>query len=95
MGQHGNSADGCTQSTAIVTGGLGALGTLVAGWLARQGSRRLVLLGRRAHAGTKAVRSLMGLPHSPAYGTLVTLHMADASAAVCSCCAANLHRHLL
>jgi acyl transferase domain-containing protein/acyl carrier protein/protein-L-isoaspartate O-methyltransferase len=31
----------------LITGGLGRLGLLVAGWLAQQGARHLVLLGRR------------------------------------------------
>jgi predicted amino acid dehydrogenase len=73
-----------TRGTAVVTGGMGALGVLVAGWLARQGLRRLVLLGRGARAwGKEAARALLGLPHSPAYGALVTLCMADASTQVC------------
>ena len=37
-------------STAVVTGGLGGLGRLVASWLGQQGASRVLLLGRTAHA---------------------------------------------
>ncbi|MGE3809735.1 MAG: SDR family NAD(P)-dependent oxidoreductase, partial [Gemmataceae bacterium] len=35
------------QASYLITGGLGALGLQVAGWLARRGARNLVLIGRR------------------------------------------------
>ena len=35
-------------ATYLITGGLGALGLLMAGWLADRGARRLVLAGRNA-----------------------------------------------
>lgn len=39
----------CSPDAAyLVTGGMGALGLRVAGWLADRGARRLVLLGRTA-----------------------------------------------
>ena len=83
VGGPGSSINSTTHGTAIVIGGMGALGGLVAGWLARQGSRRIVLLGRSARAGKDAARALLGLPQSPAYGALVTLCKADASTEVC------------
>ena len=41
-------------ATYVIAGGLGALGSLVAGWLVGRGARNLVLLGRRA-AGPEVV----------------------------------------
>ena len=84
VGGPGNGTQNKCHGTAVVTGGMGALGAVVTGWLARQGSRRLVLLGRSARGWRKdAACALLGLPHSPAFGALVTLRMADASTEVC------------
>ncbi|TIX85213.1 MAG: KR domain-containing protein, partial [Mesorhizobium sp.] len=41
------------QKTYLVTGGLGALGSLMAEWLINRGARRLVLLNRAVADGTK------------------------------------------
>lgn len=38
----------------VVSGGLGALGALTAAWLAGQGQRHLVLLGRSGRCGTRS-----------------------------------------
>ena len=84
----GRSSSGITAAmhgTVAITGGMGALGCLVAGWLARQGSRRLLLLGRRGRMGNKdAALNLLRQPHCPAYGALVTMQMADVSTEVTS-----------
>ena len=42
---------GTTQGTAIVTGGLGMIGSLVCAWLAKQSVERIVLLGRSGRPG--------------------------------------------
>jgi acyl transferase domain-containing protein len=47
---HGLRKDG----TYVITGGLGALGLHVARWLAEQGAKRLVLVGRHAAQGDAA-----------------------------------------
>ncbi|KAF6823072.1 type I polyketide synthase [Colletotrichum plurivorum] len=47
------------EGTYVITGGLGALGLEVTGWLAEKGARRLVLLSRR---GLPACRDRAGLP---------------------------------
>ncbi|TIP94260.1 MAG: SDR family NAD(P)-dependent oxidoreductase [Mesorhizobium sp.] len=44
------------QKTYLVTGGLGALGSLMAEWLINRGARRLVLLNRAVADGTKRER---------------------------------------
>jgi NAD(P)-dependent dehydrogenase (short-subunit alcohol dehydrogenase family)/acyl carrier protein len=46
--------------TYLITGGLGALGLRVAGWLVERGARHLALLGRRA-PGAHAEAALAGL----------------------------------
>ena len=44
---------------AVISGGLGGLGLLVAGWLAARGARELVLLGRMGRAAaTPALTAL-------------------------------------
>ena len=78
----GGSSGGFVHGTVAVTGGIGALGCLVAGWLAKQGSRRLLLLGRRGRTGKDVALDLLGRPHSPSYGALVTMQMADVSTEV-------------
>ena len=47
-------------STYLITGGLGALGLLVAQWMVEQGARHLVLMGRRgpSDAAREALRKL-------------------------------------
>ncbi|WP_322768339.1 type I polyketide synthase, partial [Frankia sp. Cr1] len=49
-----------SDATYLVTGGLGALGLLVARWLVEHGARHLVLVGRRG-AGNDAERELRAL----------------------------------
>ncbi len=59
----------------LITGGLGALGLKVAGWLAEQGARHLVLLGRRSPSKT-AQQTVDDLQHS---GAKVQIIQADIS----------------
>lgn len=64
------------QGTYLVTGGLGALGLHVAGWLVRSGARHIVLAGRRGapdEAAASAIASLERL------GASVTVAAADVS----------------
>ena len=82
VGAPSSGTKAAMHGTVAITGGMGALGCLVAGWLARQGSRRLLLLGRRGRIGKDAALDLLGQPHSPAYGAMVTLQMADVSTEV-------------
>src|SRR5205823_1459550 len=44
-----------SDSTYLITGGLGSLGLLIAEWMVRQGARHLVLIGRRDAAGSTRV----------------------------------------
>ena len=84
----GGASDGIKATmlgTVAITGGMGALGCLTAGWVARQGLRRLLLLGRSGRAGQDAIVRLLGTPQSPAYGAMVTMQMADVSTEVTSC----------
>ncbi|MEL6261458.1 MAG: aminotransferase class I/II-fold pyridoxal phosphate-dependent enzyme [Cyanobacteria bacterium J06626_6] len=62
-----------TEAAYLVTGGLGALGLQVAQWLAEQGARHLILLGRRSPAAT-AQETLTKLEHS---GVTVNIVQAD------------------
>ena len=61
--------------TYLITGGLGALGLEVAGWLGKSGARRLALLGRSAPA-TDALKQLEALRHD---GVEVLVFAADVS----------------
>ncbi|MGW1934996.1 SDR family NAD(P)-dependent oxidoreductase, partial [Streptomyces sp. NPDC001919] len=60
----------------LVTGGMGAIGTRVARWLARNGAQHLVLTGRRG-AGTPGADELAG--ELRASGVQVTLAACDVS----------------
>lgn len=62
-------------ATYLVTGGLGALGLLVARWLVEQGARHLVLLGRR-DPGDDAERELRELREA---GAEIRVARADVS----------------
>jgi acyl transferase domain-containing protein/acyl-CoA synthetase (AMP-forming)/AMP-acid ligase II/acyl carrier protein len=64
-------------ATYLVTGGLGALGLVVATWMAEQGARHLVLLGRGA-ASTSAQKMLDALR---AAGTEVIVAQGDVARA--------------
>lgn len=64
--------------SVTVTGGLGALGSLVGSWAAAQGARHVTLLGRTASRPTSHNPSLDGLKVS---NSLVTLAMCDVAAA--------------
>lgn len=59
----------------LITGGLGGLGLLVAGWLVERGARDVILLGRRLpdHPASARIDQLR------ASGARVTVHMADVS----------------
>ena len=61
----------------LVTGGTGALGSAVAGWLPARGVRRLILASRSG-AATPAVRLLIA---GPAFGAVVTVVRADVGTA--------------
>ena len=61
------------EATYLITGGLGGLGLLVARWLAEQGARHLVLMGRRPPQ-PDAQRQLGEIE---ALGTQVTVAQAD------------------
>ncbi|HEX3761647.1 MAG TPA: SDR family NAD(P)-dependent oxidoreductase [Kofleriaceae bacterium] len=55
--RRGVATDALTSdATYLITGGLGALGLLVAGWLIERGARNLVLLGRRGPTPEVAAR---------------------------------------
>ena len=43
-----------TAGSALITGGLGGLGLLVAAWLAERGAKQLILLGRSGRAAPSA-----------------------------------------
>jgi acyl transferase domain-containing protein/aryl carrier-like protein len=57
----GGAAPALHDGTVLITGGLGALGSHVAGWLADQGVRQLALLGRSAPspAANAAIEALV------------------------------------
>jgi len=67
---------GSGPGAVLVTGGTGALGTAVAGWLPARGARRLILASRTGSA-TPAVRRLVA---GPAFGAMVTITRADVGA---------------
>ncbi|WP_050779370.1 type I polyketide synthase, partial [Streptomyces sp. Mg1] len=64
------------RGTVLVTGGMGAIGTRVARWLARNGAEHLVLTGRRG-AGTPGADELAG--ELRASGVQVSLAACDVS----------------
>ena len=66
---------GIGSGTVLVTGGTGALGTAVSGWLVSQGAPRLLLIRRSGAMTAAASQQLLG----PAFAAQVTLCMADAS----------------
>jgi len=61
------------EATYLITGGLGGLGLLVARWLAEQGARHLVLVGRRAPQAS----SLEALVELQQFGAKVCTLQAD------------------
>ena len=67
---------GSGPGAVLVTGGTGALGTAVAGWLPARGVRRLILASRTGSA-TPAVQRLVA---GPAFGARVTITRADVGA---------------
>jgi acyl transferase domain-containing protein len=64
------------QATYLITGGLGALGLLVAAWMAQRGARHLVLAGRRGAATAAARESVSSLERQ---GVHVEVARADVS----------------
>ena len=61
----------------LVSGGTGALGSALAGWLPARGVRRLVLASRSGVA-TPAVQRLIA---GPAFGVMVTVVRSDTGTA--------------
>jgi acyl transferase domain-containing protein/acyl carrier protein len=76
-----------TDGSYLITGGLGDLGLSVAHWMAEQGARRLILLGRtklpaRAHwnsaeAGSRLAHQIAAIRQIEALGTSVHLAAVD------------------
>jgi len=66
-------------ATYVVTGGLSGLGLQVAGWLAAQGAKRLLLLGRRAPA-TEAEQTLELIRQQGAEVIVALVDITDADA---------------
>jgi len=64
--------------TYLVTGGLGALGLQIAGWLVRHGARNLTLVSRRATRHDAASAAIAGLER---LGAKVTVAAADVASA--------------
>ena len=67
-------------STYLITGGLGNLGLLTAGWMADQGARHLVLTGRSGAATEAARRQLRTLAAQGVQVRVVQADVADAAA---------------
>ncbi len=63
----------------LVTGGLGGLGLVLADWLAEQGARRLVLLGRQA-PGEAAAATLARLADAGVQVSVIQADVTDAAA---------------
>ena len=63
--------------TVLITGGTGALGSAVAGWLASQGVRRVLLAARSGRLSSSASELLTG----SAFAAEVTIRMSDAALA--------------
>jgi NAD(P)-dependent dehydrogenase (short-subunit alcohol dehydrogenase family)/acyl carrier protein len=68
-----------SDATYLITGGLGSLGLNVARWLASQGARHLVLLGRR-EPGEAAARAVRELQQAGVRVVVEQADVADASA---------------
>ena len=78
------AGDSSAARTVLITGGLGALGLLVATWMARTSANlRLVLVGRtgRALRGRAPAATLHEIMSGGAGGSMFTLRMGDASSA--------------
>ncbi|WP_437970633.1 SDR family NAD(P)-dependent oxidoreductase [Sorangium sp. So ce260] len=69
-----------TPGTALITGGLGALGLRVAEWLARRGVKHLVLTGRRGASTEEARSAVAALAALGASVTVAQADVADAAA---------------
>jgi acyl transferase domain-containing protein/acyl carrier protein len=63
--------------TYLVTGGLGGLGLSVAGWLAEQGARNLVLVGRSGAASPQQQAAVAALQARGARVTVARVDVAD------------------
>jgi NADPH:quinone reductase-like Zn-dependent oxidoreductase/3-oxoacyl-(acyl-carrier-protein) synthase len=66
---------GITHGTALVTGGTGALGVLVTGWLAQQ-VQHLVLVSRSGEAHEQ-LQQLLGAPNQLPYSCCITIASCD------------------
>lgn len=66
----------------VITGGMGTLGRLVAGWAMRQGTTRIRLIGRQGRVSMEAAFELFGGACSPGFGAEVTLCSSDVSVQV-------------
>lgn len=71
----GDTAQFRADATYVITGGLGGLGLIVARWMAEQGARKLVLLGRSAPTSEAETR----LAEIREMGTEVVVARADIS----------------
>ena len=69
-----------TSGTALITGGLGALGLHVARWLARQGVKHLVLVSRRGTSTPGAAEAVASVESLGASVTVAQADVADAEA---------------
>ena len=72
-------ASGAAPGAALVTGGTGALGGLVAGWLAGRGVRHITLTSRAGRAAGGGALPLGDAAH-PLFAAAVTLTAADGAA---------------
>ncbi|WP_437320287.1 SDR family NAD(P)-dependent oxidoreductase [Sorangium sp. So ce385] len=79
-GLRSRAARWSTPGTALITGGLGALGLRVAAWLARRGVQHLVLTGRRGASTEEARSSIAALEALGAAVTVAQADVADAGA---------------
>jgi epothilone polyketide synthase D len=69
-----------TQGTALITGGLGALGLQVARWLIRSGAQSLVLTSRRGLDAAGAAEKVAALEALGARVTVAAVDLGDAAA---------------
>jgi len=78
----------------LVTGGLGVLGTQVAGWLGKQQVKAMSLLGRSGRPGEKQAAALaITSPASDVFNALVTMAACDVSASEGVVDAMQYHQH--
>ena len=69
-----------TSGTALVTGGLGAIGLQVAQWVAGCGAEHIVLVGRSGQVSPEAAKSIAALQEQGAAVTVAAADIGDAAA---------------